>query len=51
MQSERFFADLSAADERLAADPAACQDELDERAELEATLPDGLDEGPATPAG
>jgi hypothetical protein len=41
MQSERFFADLS----------AAWQDELDERAELEGTLPDWLDEGPATPAG
>jgi hypothetical protein len=51
MQSERFFADLRAAYERRAADPAAWQDELDERADLEGTLADGLDERPATPAG
>jgi predicted transcriptional regulator len=41
---EWFFADLHAAYERLAADQAAWQDELAERAELEGTLADGLGE-------
>ncbi len=41
---ERFFADLHAAYERLAADRAAWRDELAERAELDGTLADGLDE-------
>ena len=40
----RFFADLQAAYERLAADRAAWQDELIERTELEGTLADGLGE-------
>jgi predicted transcriptional regulator len=40
----RFFADLHDAYERLAADPAAWQDELAERAELDGTLADGLGE-------
>jgi predicted transcriptional regulator len=39
---ERFFADLHAAYERLAADEPAWQDELAERAELDGTLADGL---------
>jgi hypothetical protein len=39
---ERFFADLHAAYERLQVDPAAWQDELGERAELDGTLADGL---------
>jgi len=39
---ERFFADLSAAYGRLAADPAAWKEELAERAELDGTLTDGL---------
>jgi hypothetical protein len=63
MQTERFFADLHAAYARLAGDQTAWQEELDERAELEGTLADGLDEpwtgcgscwssdGPATPPG
>ncbi len=41
---ERFFADLHSAYERLAADRAAWQDELAERAELDGTLADGLGE-------
>jgi len=41
---ERFFADLHAAYERLAADQAAWQDEMTERAELDGTLADGLGE-------
>ena len=41
---DRFFADLNAAYERLATDPAAWRDELDERAELDGTLADGLGE-------
>jgi predicted transcriptional regulator len=41
---EQFFADLHAAYERLAADRAAWQDELAERAELDGTLADGLGE-------
>jgi predicted transcriptional regulator len=41
---ERFFDDLHAAYERLAADRAAWRDELAERAELDGTLADGLDE-------
>jgi hypothetical protein len=41
---ERFFADLRAAYERLAADPALRQDELADRAELDGTLADGLGE-------
>jgi hypothetical protein len=44
MQTERFFADLHAAYTRLAGDKAAWREELDERAELEGTLADGLDE-------
>ena len=40
----QFFADLHAAYERLAADRAAWQDELAERAELDGTLADGLGE-------
>jgi hypothetical protein len=43
-QTERFFADLHAAYARLAGDRAAWQEELDERAELDGTLADGLDE-------
>lgn len=39
---ERFFAELHAAYARLAGDPAAWQEELDERAELDGTLADGL---------
>jgi len=41
---ERFFSDLRAAYERLAADPALRQDELADRAELIGTLADGLGE-------
>ncbi len=41
---ERFFDDLSAAYGRLATDPAAWQEELAERAELDGTLTDGLGE-------
>ena len=44
MQIERFFADLHAAYARLAGDQTAWQEEPDERAELEGTLADGLDE-------
>jgi hypothetical protein len=44
MQTEVFFADLHAAYMSLAGDRAAWQEELEERAELEATLADGLDE-------
>jgi hypothetical protein len=44
MQTERFFADLHAAYTRLAGDRAAWHEELDERAELEGTLSDGLEE-------
>jgi predicted transcriptional regulator len=40
---ERFFADLNAAYERLAADQAAWGDDLAKRVELDATLTDGLD--------
>ncbi|HEX6677076.1 MAG TPA: hypothetical protein VF486_18860 [Actinomycetes bacterium] len=43
-QPERFFAELDAAYARLRADPAAWEEELAERAELEGTLADGLDE-------
>ena len=39
---ERFFAELHAAYERLATDPAAWQEERAERAELDGTLVDGL---------
>jgi predicted transcriptional regulator len=39
---ERFFADLHAAYARLAGDRAAWAAELDERAELDGTLGDGL---------
>jgi predicted transcriptional regulator len=42
---ERFFADLNAAYARLAADPAAWEEELAERAELDGTLADGLGDG------
>jgi predicted transcriptional regulator len=41
---EQFFAELDAAYARLQADPVAWADELAERAELEATLGDGLDD-------
>jgi len=41
---ERFFADLHAAYARLARDPTAWEAELDERAQLDRTLADGLDE-------
>jgi hypothetical protein len=41
---ERFFADLREAYARLAADRAAWEEELAERAELDGTLADGLDE-------
>jgi len=41
---ERFFAELNAAYARLAADPVAWHEVLAERAELEGTLADGLDE-------
>jgi hypothetical protein len=41
---ERFFADLREAYARLAADRAAWEGELAERAVLEGTLADGLDE-------
>jgi hypothetical protein len=44
MQTEWFFADLHAAYARLTADRAGWQGELDELAELEATLADGLDD-------
>lgn len=40
----QFFADLRDAYARLAADPTAWNDELAERAELEGTLEDGLDD-------
>ncbi|HZD75109.1 MAG TPA: toxin-antitoxin system protein [Actinomycetota bacterium] len=39
---ERFFAELHAAYERLAADRVAWRDELAERTELDGTLADGL---------
>jgi hypothetical protein len=42
MQTEAFLADLHAAYMNLAGDTAAWQEELDERAELEGTLADGL---------
>ena len=41
---ELLFADLHAAFARLATDQAAWQEELDERAELDGTLADGLGE-------
>jgi hypothetical protein len=41
---EQFFADLREAYARLAADRAAWEGELAERAELEGTLADGLDD-------
>jgi hypothetical protein len=41
---ERFFADLHAAYKHLRADPTAWEAELAERAELEGTLADGLDQ-------
>jgi hypothetical protein len=41
---ERFFADLHAAYARLAADRAAWQEELADRAALDGTLADGLDD-------
>ncbi len=40
----QFFAELRDAYARLAAQPAAWNDELAERAELERTLEDGLDD-------
>jgi hypothetical protein len=39
-----FFADLHAAYALLAGDPVGWQEELDERAELEVTQADGLEE-------
>jgi hypothetical protein len=41
---EQFFTELHAAYARLQADPAAWEKELAERAELDGTLADGLDE-------
>jgi predicted transcriptional regulator len=41
---ELFFADLHAAYARLAGDQAGWDEELDERAQLDGTLADGLDE-------
>jgi hypothetical protein len=41
---EQFFAELDAAYARLKADPVAWEEELAERAELEGTLADGLDD-------
>jgi hypothetical protein len=41
---EQFFVELDAAYARLQADPVAWADELAERAELEGTLGDGLDD-------
>jgi len=41
---DRFFADLRAAYARLTDDRAGWREELDERAELDGTLADGLDE-------
>jgi predicted transcriptional regulator len=41
---EQFFAELNAAYARLRADPAAWEEELAERAELDGTLADGLDD-------
>ena len=41
---EQFYAELDAAYARLQADPAAWKEELAERAELEGTLADGLDD-------
>jgi predicted transcriptional regulator len=41
---ERFFTELHAAYERLQADRTAWEQELAERAELDTTLSDGLDE-------
>jgi predicted transcriptional regulator len=41
---EQFFAELDAAYARLQADPAAWEEELTERRELEGTLADGLDD-------
>ena len=41
---EQFYAEFNAAVERLRADPVAWEEELAERAELEGTLADGLDD-------
>ena len=41
---ERFYAEFNAAFERLRADPVAWEEELAERALLENTLADGLDD-------
>jgi hypothetical protein len=41
---EQFYAEFNAAFERLRADPVAWSEELAERAELEGTLADGLDD-------
>ena len=41
---ERFSAEFNAAFERLRADPVAWEEELAERALLEGTLADGLDD-------
>jgi predicted transcriptional regulator len=41
---EQLFAELDAAYARLKADPVAWEEELAERAELEGTLADGLDD-------
>ena len=43
-QRERFFTELDAANAHLRSDPTAWEEELAERAELEGTLADGLDE-------
>ena len=41
---QQFYAEFNAAFERLRADPVAWEEELAERAELEGTLADGLDD-------
>ena len=41
---EQFYAEFNAAFERLRADPVAWEEELAERALLENTLADGLDD-------
>ncbi|HEX5878079.1 MAG TPA: toxin-antitoxin system protein [Actinomycetota bacterium] len=41
---EQFYAEFNGAFERLRADPVAWEEELAERAELEGTLADGLDD-------
>jgi predicted DNA-binding protein len=41
---EQFYAEFNAAFERLRSDPVAWKDHLAERAEMEGTLADGLDD-------